>query len=340
MGHGMGPRVLLIFDMEGVSGISSGRTVSYQDPGYDEARRHLTADVNATIRGLRAGGAGEIVIQDGHGSGNQEQPDILESQLDLCAKIDYREHPYSPYTSGLDQSVDCLVLVGMHCGPTLAGFVPHIFNPEVLHYRVNGVELSEPHVYALSAARWGIPIIMASGDDQLRDQLCPDLAFLDYVCVKKAVNFVTAECLPARECRQALMTTARNALDRFRRQGSPLIHLPSPYTFQIEWRNREQARGARRHPGVQAYGNTGVTFVRDDPAEGFELSMKLFELAWDGHAVLERLLMSTPQGREILQQLSEALILRITAPEHAPSYVNPAVRSPLAHTKRRYFGIC
>ena len=36
-------------------------------PSLAEGRKFLTSDVNAAIRGLKAGGAGAIWVQDGHG---------------------------------------------------------------------------------------------------------------------------------------------------------------------------------------------------------------------------------------------------------------------------------
>ena len=56
-------KVLVLYDMEGVSGASSVRHVDFgADPEYSEARKSLTADVNAAIAGLKAAGATEIIV--------------------------------------------------------------------------------------------------------------------------------------------------------------------------------------------------------------------------------------------------------------------------------------
>ena len=79
------PRVLLYYDMEGLSGISRESQTSFRNPkDYQPAREFLTGDVNAAIRGLVAGGAGEIVVTDAHGSGNPD-PDILLDKMDKRA---------------------------------------------------------------------------------------------------------------------------------------------------------------------------------------------------------------------------------------------------------------
>ena len=65
------PKILIIYDMEGVSGVTHYEMLWFQRPDeYAKGRESLTSDVNAAIRGLAAGGAGSIWIQDGHGSGN------------------------------------------------------------------------------------------------------------------------------------------------------------------------------------------------------------------------------------------------------------------------------
>ena len=67
LASGMSPqkplKVLVLYDMEGVSGASSVRHTNFgADPEYTEGRKSLTADVNAAIAGLKAAGATEIIV--------------------------------------------------------------------------------------------------------------------------------------------------------------------------------------------------------------------------------------------------------------------------------------
>ena len=105
------PKILLLYDMEGISGINRQVQCNYPTPEYENARRLLTADVNAAIRGLKAGGAGEIVVIDGHGSGNWLEPDIILADLDKRAEMGFRDTPYDPYTSP-DASFNAIVSDG------------------------------------------------------------------------------------------------------------------------------------------------------------------------------------------------------------------------------------
>ncbi len=76
-------RVLIMTDMEGVSGIVVWDQVSGGKPMYEEGRRLYTEEINAAVRDARAGGATEIVVPDCHGAGgewafNSLIPDMLD----------------------------------------------------------------------------------------------------------------------------------------------------------------------------------------------------------------------------------------------------------------------
>src|SRR5947207_9804708 len=87
-------KVMLLFDMEGVTGATDFKHTSFaHPPEYATGRESLTADVNAAIAGLKAAGATEIIVVDGHGSGNTSGPDVIDDQLLPPAKMQYRSTP-------------------------------------------------------------------------------------------------------------------------------------------------------------------------------------------------------------------------------------------------------
>ena len=62
-------RILIMSDMEGVSGIVIWEQVEGGKPLYEEGRRLYTEKINAAVRGAKAAGATEIVAVDCHGAG-------------------------------------------------------------------------------------------------------------------------------------------------------------------------------------------------------------------------------------------------------------------------------
>ena len=121
-------KVLLLHDMEGLSGEDDWRmtTITYPTQ-YAKGRQLLMDDVNAVIAGLFDGGATAVDVTDGHGSGNHE-PDILLEQLDERAKMIFRDRPFDPYSDLVEQGAyDAVVNVGMHAKPGSRGFLSHTY---------------------------------------------------------------------------------------------------------------------------------------------------------------------------------------------------------------------
>jgi hypothetical protein len=133
------PKILIIYDMEGVSGVTHYEMLWFQRPDeYAKGRESLTSDVNAAIRGLTAGGAGSIWVQDGHGSGNANEPDLLVDKMDSHAKFDFRNYDFDPYNTGIDGSVDAIVCIAMHAHANTNGFMAHTVTDRI-SYKINGV---------------------------------------------------------------------------------------------------------------------------------------------------------------------------------------------------------
>src|SRR6185503_5196691 len=76
-------RVLIMSDMEGVSGIVKWAQVNGGAAMYEEGRRLYTKEINAAVRGAKRAGATEIVAVDCHGAGgdwtfNSFVPELID----------------------------------------------------------------------------------------------------------------------------------------------------------------------------------------------------------------------------------------------------------------------
>jgi hypothetical protein len=74
--------VLIMSDMEGVSGIVTWSQVTGGHLMYEEGRKLYTGEINAAVRGAKRAGATEIVAVDCHGAGqdwsfNSFVPELL-----------------------------------------------------------------------------------------------------------------------------------------------------------------------------------------------------------------------------------------------------------------------
>ncbi len=63
-------KMLMMTDLEGVAGVVSFNEQAYAEGRYyDQAKRLLTAEVNAAVEGLLEVGVEDTLILDGHGPG-------------------------------------------------------------------------------------------------------------------------------------------------------------------------------------------------------------------------------------------------------------------------------
>ncbi len=331
------PKILLIYDMEGVSGVANPYQVLFgHSDDYALGRKSLTSDVNAAVRGLAAGGAGSIWVQDGHGSGNSNEPDVLVDQMDSHASFDFRPYAFDPYSTGIDGSVDAIVCIGMHARANTPGFMAHTYTVDV-DYRVNDVEFTETHIVAASAARWGIPVIMVSGDNVLEGQLKTDFPQLHYATVKTAKSHSLAEPLPVAEAEKRIEAGAHLAIEEFLAGKFRPYYLKPPFDFKLSFPEYQETDGAAENPMVQRDGDLSIRFHSDSFIEGYEIATKSIHLAMEKYfaAVLIRLLSQDAAGRKSLEQLEDVVIQRWLDWDHAPEWSKPGPRPP---AKKRFYG--
>lgn len=179
-----GPKVLLVYDMEGTSALATPGGTNFGNPDYQATREALTEDVNAAIRGLLRGGAREVVITDGHGSGNPE-PDYDTTRLPQGARFEIRDAPYDAYIDVVDGSFDAVVTIAFHARAGTPGFISHTYFGHV-KWGVADFEMNEAMIVAASAARFGVPLILVTGDDVLQQQVAAFSPRTEYVVVKTA----------------------------------------------------------------------------------------------------------------------------------------------------------
>ena len=273
-------KVLLLYDMEGITGADEFRKTTVSHPAeYAEGRKSLTADVNAAIAGLKAGGATEIMVVDGHGSGNSQEPDVLEAQLLPPAAMHYRSTPFDIYMDSYDHSIDAIVAIGMHAGAgNRTGFLAHTYTSFDIEYRVNGVPFNESMILAMGAARLKIPVIMVSGDDQLEREIRKAMPWAKYGVVKHAVNVGKAEPLARDAASRNIETAAREGVQALAQ--AKVFEMPGPYRFALKFEDAAQAQNAALLPGAEILTDAQTVQVRaNDFEEGYRLSLRLISLA-------------------------------------------------------------
>jgi D-amino peptidase len=337
-------KILLLYDMEGVSGASSVRHTEFgAEPEYTEARKSLTADVNAAIAGLKAAGATEITVVDGHGSGNSAEPDVFEKELLAPAKMIARDRPFDIYMDSYDQSVDAIVTVAMHAGAgNPEGFLSHTYTVEDVQYRVNGTPFNETMIMAMGAARFGIPIIMVSGDDQLDKELKRFLPWVKYAAGKHAVGRAKAEPFAREEVSRRIETAAREALLGLAEAKLPR-DLPGPYRFALTFQDEAQAQQVSRLQGAELLSDgVSVQIRAADFEEGYRASLRLISTAGlvGRLQAVQRVIAAQPNAEKLRDAVGEDVTKRWLDPKSVPTGASATTGSSAAPAAKpqRYFG--
>ncbi len=208
-------RVLIMADMEGVSGIVVWEQTTGGHPMYEEGRRLYTEEINAAVRGAKAAGATEIVAVDCHGAGqgwsfNSFVPELLDPDCEWVA-----HHPWSRYTELLEQGCDAALMVGMHArNNTPDGVLCHtISTVKWRNLWFNDDLVGEFGINAALCGHYGCPVVLCTGDEAIAREareIIPD--GLTTVAVKRGLTRYSARQIPPVRARQMIEEGAKQAL--------------------------------------------------------------------------------------------------------------------------------
>jgi D-amino peptidase len=199
-------------DLEGISGVYKfAQTREKDTPLNIQACEYFMGDVAAVVRGLRDGGATEVVVLDGHGSG-AVIPHLMESGAKY---ITGRPRPGAANLSELDSSFAGMVLLGFHAMMgTPDGVLNHTQSSLTENrYWYNGVESGELAQSALIAGYYAVPAIMVTGDEATCREARKFFGNnIITVPVKKGLSREAAILYPFEETRKALYEGAKRAV--------------------------------------------------------------------------------------------------------------------------------
>jgi D-amino peptidase len=245
-------RVLIMSDMEGVSGIVVWDQVNGGKPQYEEGRRLYTEEINAAVRGAKAAGATEIVVVDCHGAGgdwsfNSLIPELLDEDCEWVA-----HHPWSRYTELLEEGCDACLLIGMHArAGTPDGVLCHtISTVKWRNLWFNDDLVGETGINAALCGHFGVPIALVTGDEAVcreAKQLLGDQ--LPAVAVKRGLSRYSARQIPPRRARRMIEEQAQVALQQI---GLVRPYVPArPTTITVEVDTVDKTGYFRGRHGVE-----------------------------------------------------------------------------------------
>lgn len=258
-------RVFIISDMEGVSGVVRWDQVNGGAPMYEECRKLYTEEMNAAIRGARAGGATEIVIMDCHGAGgdwsfNSLIPELIDPGCEWVVQTEWTE-----YVAYLESGCDAALFVGMHAmAGTPDGVLSHtVSSQKWTNLRFNGVLVGETGINAALCGQWGCPVLLVTGDEATcregRELLGDGLTT---VAVKKGLGRYSARQIPPSRARAMIEEGAKQSLKNLK--AVPIYNPGHPCEIQVDFSLPDAAVPFHNKHGVEATGPRSAVSRADD----------------------------------------------------------------------------
>ena len=258
-------KVFVISDIEGISGIVSGKQVNAGQPLYEEARRLYTEEINAAVRGAKAAGATEIVVMDCHGAGegldfNSLIPEELDPDCEFVVQQEWTE-----YVGFLEAGVDAALFVGMHAmAGTPDGVMNHtVSGRDYQNLWFNGTLVGETGINAALCGTWGCPVLMVTGDAAAcREGKALLGDGLTTVAVKEGIFVLSARMLQPKRARELVKAGAKQALSNLR--AVEPYEPGKPCEIKVEFKWTGPVSKLRYRQGVEVVDSRTIISRGDD----------------------------------------------------------------------------
>jgi D-amino peptidase len=263
-------KVFISADMEGISGISGPDQLSAAGAEYNRSRKLMADDVNAAIRGARAGGATEIVVNDSHGS----MRNLRLEDLEPGARLISHSFKRSGMMEGLDESFDAVIFIGYHAqAGTPGGLFAHTGSGVVADVRVNGRSLGEGGLNTMVAGWYGVPVVLVTGDDVAVKQVGAAATGARQVTVKRAINPRAVELRPLAEVHAEIEKAAAAGVSGARRMTP---QRDAAYNVELRFRDIFIPEVAENLPGMKRPAPDTITYTADTMPRAYTLIRLLY----------------------------------------------------------------
>ena len=269
-----GLKVYISSDMEGITGMVSGRQVGRSGPDYALGRKLMIAETNTAIAAAFEAGATEVLVNDSHGS----QINLLPTELDRRAVLITGAPKPFGMMQGIDASFHAVIFIGYHPRASTAdGVMDHTYNGQLKSVKLNGHEVGEYGLNGALAGHFGVPVVFISGDKAVAEQAREFLPGVETVAVKEGIGVTAARTLHPEEARERIAAGIKAALAR-RGQIRPR-RLAEPVTIEVEFARTAQADSAMLVPGMVRVSGRVVRYEAPDMAVAYKMSRLLAQLS-------------------------------------------------------------
>lgn len=230
-------KIYIETDLEGVSGVYKfAQTREKDSPANIQACEYFMGDLAAVVRGLRDGGATEIMVIDCHGN-RALIPHLMEPGAKYVTGPSTPEY-WKPHDDAwsLNKSYSGIVMFGFHAMKgTPDGVLNHSRSSKSENrYWYNGVESGELAQTATVAGYYGVPPVLVTGDvATCREAVKFFGNNVVTVATKQGISREAAVLYPFEETRKALYEGAKRAIAAIPKCKPYIVEVP--IKAKMEW---------------------------------------------------------------------------------------------------------
>ena len=252
-------KVFLSADIEGTTGITLWDETENGHARYPYFQRQMTREAAAACQGALDAGCDEILVKDAHDSACNLIPAMLPENIRIFrgwgAEI-------MSMMAGLEKDCDGVMFTGYHSGAGMdTNPLSHTMNRRNNFVRINGVIAPELMINSLTAAYFGVPVRLVTGDKGLCDWMKAVNPNIETVAVSEGRGRGSISIHPNKALR-----LIREAAERGMKKPAADCMFPLPERFRVEisYKDHFRAKSASAYPGVRQTGPASVEFEADD----------------------------------------------------------------------------
>ncbi len=269
-------RIYLSCDMEGTAGVALWRQCDHTNATeYPVYRKYMSREVAAAIAGAKQGGAGDILVNDSHGS----MANLLWEELPDDVRVIAGSRKPASMMEGLESGFEGAIFTGYHAKAGHPdGVLAHTYVGSAIYdVRINGVSCSEALINAAVAGTLGVPVLMVSGDRAIVEEVTAQLPWVVGVAVKNGIGNMSANSLSPAAAQAALRAAACTAVQRAR-EARPFTFDP-PFELQISTTQIEHAEYIATVPGIERVDARTVRYTTTEYLSLYRMFVTAYRLA-------------------------------------------------------------
>lgn len=252
-------KLFISADIEGTTGIAHWDETEPSQRGYDYFSKQMTREVSAVCDTALKCGATKITVKDAHDTARNIDPAGLPESVEIIRG--WARNPLI-MMAGIDESYDGVIFTGYHsAGGTAANPMAHTMHSAYEYIKINDALASEFLINTYTAAYFGVPVLMITGDKGVCEEAKTLIPGITTVAVCEGYGNAMRTIHPDLAIRRIQEGVKEALSGNF---DDCLIELPRRVRMGIRYREHFYAYRGSFYPDAMKIDSKTIAFESDD----------------------------------------------------------------------------